>query len=338
MTATTMRLRYAGVCTDCSTHVAAGVQASYDRATRSVRCSACVGGTDEVRPTLGVVRRQKVARTRPPAATPCADCGRRVRPEDKVLDEAGEPAEICRECVLLDVVHVIGLPGGGARAEHARRVERRETRVRTRHPRLGGLILALTDDPRSTQAWAVGAHGEEAFGAVLSGDAGPGLKVLHDRKRKGSDANIDHLAVTTRGVWVLDTKRWSGRIETRGGGLLSRREPDLYVGGRDRTNHVLAVRSQVEAVREALCTWRSADVDLPPPDVHGALVFVDGDFGWFASPTEVRGIAVTWGKQVRSRLREEVDGPYPAGEIAKHLASALRSGLREPTADPRRDG
>lgn len=53
-----------------------------------------------------------------------------------------------------------GLAGGSAKAEHQRRVARREQRIRQAHPRLGGLILALSDDPQSTRAWASGAVGE----------------------------------------------------------------------------------------------------------------------------------------------------------------------------------
>lgn len=52
--------------------------------------------------------------------------------------------------MLRDVVHVVGLPGAGTRAEYDRRVGERESRIRTQHPRLGGIILALSDDPQST--------------------------------------------------------------------------------------------------------------------------------------------------------------------------------------------
>ena len=69
-------------------------------------------------------------------------------------------------------------------------------------PRLGGLILAVADDPQHVRAWQTGAVGEEEFGRRLSGYAGPKLKVLHDRKIPRSSANIDHLAVTSQCVWV----------------------------------------------------------------------------------------------------------------------------------------
>ena len=119
-----------------------------------------------------------------------------------------------------------------------RRLERHRIRVRTAHPRLGGLILALADDPQHVRAWQTGAVGEEEFDRRLSGCSGPRLKVRHDRKLPQSSANIDHLAVTTEGVWVLDAKRYKGKVETRSDGPFSSRVPELYVGGRNQTKLV----------------------------------------------------------------------------------------------------
>ena len=60
-----------------------------------------------------------------------------------------------------------GVAGGSARREYERRAARREAEVRGAHPRIGGLILALTDEPQSTRAWGVGARGEEMLGKGL---------------------------------------------------------------------------------------------------------------------------------------------------------------------------
>ena len=107
-----------------------------------------------------------------------------------------------------------GVPGASARREFERRHARREDRVRSEHRRLGGLILALSDNPQSTKAWDTGALGEERLGARLNELVGDSLRVLHDRKVPGSSANIDHLAVTPHGVFVIDAKRYQGRPPT----------------------------------------------------------------------------------------------------------------------------
>ena len=65
-------------------------------------------------------------------------------------------------------------------------------------PKLGGLILALSDDPQSTRAWDTGALGEERLGNRLNELASGAIRVLHDRRIPGSRANIDHIAVARR--------------------------------------------------------------------------------------------------------------------------------------------
>lgn len=90
-------------------------------------------------------------------------------------------------------------------------LHKREERIRTKRPKLGGLILAITDDPQSTKAWDVGAVGEEMLGTRLTDYASDALLVLHDRRIPGSRANIDHLAVTPAGVFVIDAKKYKGR-------------------------------------------------------------------------------------------------------------------------------
>lgn len=239
-------------------------------------------------------------------------------------DTCGEV--LCLECVALDTVHTLGTPGAGARREHARRLERHETRVRTAHPRLGGLILALADDPQHVRAWQTGAVGEEQFGRRLSGCAGPGLKVLHDRKLPRSSANIDHLAITGDAVWVLDAKRYKGRVETRGGGVLSSRPAELYVAGRNQMKLVAGVKGQVDAVRSLLEPLSDEMGMVVPPKVRGGLVFINAEFGLLASPFELDGVWVGWGKAIRKQLEAPTTGRLPVDAIAKRLARELRAG------------
>lgn len=124
---------------------------------------------------------------------------------------------------------------------------------------------------------------------------------------------------------MLDAKRYKGKVETRGHGLFSRRPPDLYVGGRNQTKLVEGVQRQV-AVIESLLGPFAADRGLAAVPVRGALVFVGAEFGLFASPLSVDGIWVGWGKAIRKRLTDQIQGPLPVGEVAKLLARRLRQG------------
>ena len=331
-----MRLRYAGVCASCGRAVEKGETAHYLSATKIVRCVSCGPGEGvpvDASPRVGAAISPVTADAETPielvqgiAARSglCGDCGRRItRAAEAFTDSTGAP-RLCLDCVKLDTVHVLGMAGGGARREHARRLERHQTRVRTSHPRLGGLILALNEDPPHVRAWQTGAVGEEEFGQALSAIASDAIKVLHDRKVPRSSANIDHIAVTSQAVWLLDTKRYKGKIETRGHGLFSRRPPDLYVGGRNQTKLVAGVQRQIEVVESVLePLTASAGHEVR---VRGALVFVNAEFGLFEQPFLVDGIWVGWGKRIRRSLMEEGGGPLPVTAIAKHLARQLRVG------------
>ncbi|MDQ1741972.1 MAG: hypothetical protein QOE23_311, partial [Pseudonocardiales bacterium] len=141
-----MRLRYAGVCRSCRTPVAAGEWAEYDRASRTIRCPACTAGPDPGPPAeTAVPGPARAEPSRHSTAEP---------PIDPPAELGDPPAELGEPPVES------GVAGASARREHERRAARRQQRVRDKRPRLGGLILAVTDEPSSTQVWATGAVGE----------------------------------------------------------------------------------------------------------------------------------------------------------------------------------
>jgi hypothetical protein len=357
----TMQLRYDGVCAGCNTPLPAGTRAHYLRNTRTVRCLAC-GPTDDspsgpapdppphlpseqpsgAQPAAsalaggprdadlaspdGATAATVLSQGELPRATVCGDCGRNLRRGAEAVHDSALTEVLCLECVTLDTVHSLGTPGAGARREHQRRLARHQTKVRTAHPRLGGLILSLSEDPQHVRAWQAGAVGEEEFGRRLSGGAGPRLKVLHDRKVPRSAANIDHLAVTTEAIWIIDAKRYKGRVETRGHGLFSKRSPDLFVNGRNQTKLVEGVKGQVETVQSCLAPLAFELGMTELPVIRGALVFINAEFGLFSSPFAVDGIWVGWGKAIRKRLGEQTDGRLSVDVIAKRLARELRAG------------
>ena len=91
-----------------------------------------------------------------------------------------------------------GTAGASARREHERRKTRRESGVRERHPRIGGVILALQDAPQHETSWERGGGGEEVVAQALAKRC-PQIPVLHDRRIPGSPANIDHIGVAATG-------------------------------------------------------------------------------------------------------------------------------------------
>ena len=273
-----MRLRYAGRCSVCGTDLSAGTKAVYDRVGKTVRCVGCVHEPGRLEPPVVVDVRDHVT---------------------------GPNVGVAEGATLADAR---GVAGSSARRECERRKARREDRIRTQHPKLGGLILALSDDPQSTRAWDEGAIGEERLGArldTLTDTAG--VAVLHDRRIPGTRANIDHIAIAPSGVWIIDAKRYTGRPALHvEGGILRPRVERLMVGRRDCTKLVDGVLKQVDLVRGAL---EERGVQAP---VTGVLAFVDADWPMIGGSFSTRGVHVLWPK----RLHKLVLAPGELEDVA----------------------
>lgn len=204
-----------------------------------------------------------------------------------------------------------GVAGGSARREYERRRAKDEAATRASWGPLGGIAVALTPERQSTRAWSSGAIGEERVAARLNAIASESIRILHDRKIPRSRANIDHLAVTPGGVWVIDTKRYQNkqpqlRVE---GGIFRPRVERLFVRGSDKTGLVEGVLKQVALVEDAVG-------NVP---VHGVLCFIDSEWPMFASPFTVRGVQVLWPKRLVTQLQRVVEPVLDVGAVAEVL-------------------
>jgi hypothetical protein len=239
-----LSLRRPDACSGCAKPLAAGTKAAWDAAERRTYCLSCHKGPN----------------TPSDPRTPSTTVAVKVTPKQQQ-----------------------GGGGVSAQREYDKRSARREQRIREQHPRLGGLILALSNEPTSTRVWAQGAAGERAVAAKLDALIGEHVAALHDRRLRRPDgsvskANIDHIAVTPSGVWVIDAKTHQGSLEVRrSGGLFSPRVQALYINGRDQTGLVHGLLKQVDAVRRELSAVEATIA------VQGALCFVGTELPWFGS-------------------------------------------------------
>jgi len=207
-----------------------------------------------------------------------------------------------------------GVAGSSARREYERRKAKDEERLRQKWGKLGGIAVALSDEKQSTKAWATGAVGEERLGARLDSLVSESVAVLHDRRIPGTKANIDHIAVTTAGVWVIDAKRYKGRPELRiEGGILRPKVERLLVGRRDCTKLVDGVLKQVGLVRDVVG-------DIP---VVGSLCFVEADWPLIGGAFATRGVQVLWPKRL-AKLLVEAEGEVEVASVRDALASHLK--------------
>jgi len=232
--------------------------------------------------------------------------GKTVRCVSHDVRPAVEPTVV--EVVDPGVVEVVepGTAGASARREFERRKAKREERIRTKHPKLGGLMLAVSNEQQSTTAWDIGALGEERLGKSLDRLASDTLRLLHDRRIPRSKANIDHLAVTASGVFVIDAKKYRGRPHLKiEGGLVRPRVERLLVGSRDCNRLVDGVLKQVDIVSSLL------DDDVP---VHGVLCFVEADWPLIGGTFTTRGVQALWPKKLYPKLQAE--GPLTADTVA----------------------
>lgn len=255
----------------------------------------------------------------------CRPCGRTLAAGADAVYERGSKTVRCVDCAAEAAGPVevpdtaaadVGAAGASARREYERRRDNREQRVRADHPKLGGLILALTDDPQSTKAWERGAAGEERMAKRLA-DLPDTFRVLHDRRIRGTRANIDHLVVGPTGVWVIDAKRYVGkrpalRVE---GGIIRPRCESLRIGGRDGTKLVKAVQSQVERVATAL--GESA------PPITGVLCFLEADWPLIGGSFTVDGVHVLWPRLLVQRMIEAPPQPIDVDDIHARFAVAF---------------
>lgn len=241
-----MRLRFEGTCSACGVSLPARTEATYERASKTVRCLTHDTSSD--------------------------------------VESAADGVEA-------------GTPGASARREFERRKASREKRLRTRHPKIGGLLHAISDEPQSTRAWDKGALGEERLGSRLNELATDGLRVLHDRRIPGSRANIDHLAVTPTGVYVIDAKKYDGRPRLKiEGGLLRPRTETLLVGTRDCSKLVDGMIRQMGVVVAAI------GEGIP---VNGVLCFIEADWPLIGGSFTTRGVSVLRPKKLYPELHAD---------------------------------
>jgi hypothetical protein len=185
----------------------------------------------------------------------------------------------------------LGHPGVSALAEYERLLADEAAKRRAVFGRyLGPVVDAVAGPSERTAAWANGSKGEQEVGHYLTRAIGTHGVVLHDRVQRGR-ANIDHIAIVPSGVWVIDTKRYRGRVEQRGGWF--RAAPALYVNGHNRTNLVAGAQHQRQLVQRAVG---------PKVPVQAVLCFTDADWGFFAKPFHLHDVMVTWPRRLAGTL------------------------------------
>lgn len=135
-------------------------------------------------------------------------------------------------------------------------------------------------------SYGKGAEGERRTGKSLG--KLEGYTVLHDRKIPGSRANIDHVVLGPGGVFVVETKNYSGKVTVKG--------DDLLVSGRRRTAAVEQTWREAVAVQGVL----SQELARLARDVTPVLCIHGAELPW--SRTIVQGVRICNGRELKNLI------------------------------------
>lgn len=274
-------LRRADSCSKCGAGLTIGTKAWWDGVAKKVECVTCNAGGVTSTPHL------------PPLAPP--------PPPIPVLD--------------------IGRAGVSAAKEYERRAAKHERQIETTWGtgRIGKVAKFFSEEPQSTKAWATGADGERRVSGHLRRELGDRAIMLDDRKVPGGRGNIDHLVIASSGVWVIDAKKYTGRVERRDVGGWRKVDDRLFVNGREQTKLAVKLGWQIDAVRKVMS--KAGLVEVP---IHSALCFTNSEWGMFAKPFQIGGVWVTWAQ----KLVELIVAPSEVTVVDReHAALTLGIGL-----------
>jgi Nuclease-related domain len=144
------------------------------------------------------------------------------------------------------------------------------------HAGLLGLAVAVLVGWRlrfrpSEQArtWQRGAHGERHTARLLDRLTRDGYVVFHDLAVPGSQANVDHLVIGPTGLFVIDSKQWTGSVHQGDDGLVWHNHYPL-----DRT--LETVRWEAETVGRLLGTHAHPLLCVHSAHVHGGGLHAQG--------------------------------------------------------------
>jgi Nuclease-related domain len=119
------------------------------------------------------------------------------------------------------------------------------------------------------RTWKRGAAGERHTARILDRLTHDGFVVFHDLAVPGSPANVDHLVIGPTGVFVIDSKQWTGSVHQGPDGLVWHNHYRI-----DRT--LETVRWEAETLGRLLGTRTATLLCVHGAHVHGGGLHAQG--------------------------------------------------------------
>jgi hypothetical protein len=246
----------------------------------------------------------------------CATCGIALSPRSEAFWNRETKEATCLACGSSVSALEAGTAGASALAEGERRAARRVEQVRREYGDHAAAVAEKIAAPEGAASWEKGSVGESKLAAYVTRKVGDGVIALHDRLIPGTKRNIDHIFVTSMGIWVVDAKAYKGQVVKREVGPIWRRDNEVFVGGRNRTKLAKGVDNQVGCVIAAL----EGDPAAKGTNVYGALCFVGAEWRLLDFPFQVGTVWVIYPGALCKRLKKA--GPSSRTSM-EHLARRL---------------
>ena len=119
------------------------------------------------------------------------------------------------------------------------------------------------------KAWQRGAHGERHTARLLDRLTRDGYVIFHDLAVPDSPANVDHVVIGPSGVFVIDSKQWTGSVHQGADGLVWHNHYRL-----DRT--LETVRWEAQVIGRLLGTRAAALLCVHGAHVQGGGLHAQG--------------------------------------------------------------
>jgi len=175
------------------------------------------------------------------------------------------------------------------------------------------LALFIGWSAQRLRSFLKGAEGEEKVARVLS-FLPASHTVFNDLQLEESGPDFDHIVVAPAGIFVIETKTWSGDITFENGQVLCNGQP--------------ASRSPLKQVKEATAHLAEYLTEARCPDVpiHPVLCFVDNQLQ--DGLTNIGGVRICTDTNLQNLFENSLETPLEAGIlaiIAEELARCTES-------------
>lgn len=142
-----------------------------------------------------------------------------------------------------------------------------------------------------------------------------GLTVLHDLSIPGSKANIDHVVIASKAVFVIDAKNYAGKVNIK-------KDPQgvkqLYVGKYKHTNLAIKLKSYADAIKSHLSNQGIEIKVIPLLAFYNAEFGDNSDFHIDGVAVNVAGVEIELLKYATGKGRE-----FDIEEVARSIKEAF---------------